>query len=654
MKTLDKTMRRDHLKDRALQSMFTLFLSLSFLFAEAQDGHFRMDSQNSGYYNESFSNFTNLKWKFKTKGMIFSTPIVSGGSVFFGSNDSCFYALDTASGVMQWKFKTGGIVSSSPAVKDTVLYLLSMDSLLYALNTKTGEELWHFKTGGEYLRSEPGLFGTQPADLISEDPWDLYLSSPLVVDTLVYFGSSDSNIYAVSINTHNLLWKFKTGKGVHSTPAYYDGKILCGSWDSKLYALNALTGGEIWSYQTGTDNSHLMEGIQASPAVSDGVVYLASRDNFVYALKVNDGSLIWQKSFGGSWMPSSPAFDADNIYIGSSDAKQIFCMNKKTGSYVYIVNVGNYCFASPAITDEWMFEGFFNGRMYGIEKQSGKIRWEFQPALSIQNYLGLSNVSGSFNVTPLYKFDYSKAEAQAQYLNEVYKTGPIISSPVIAGGIVYFTSADSNIYALEGATIDADDVELGEMVKDTVVNFDITTSVNRGDYDSVTISVKSNSESQQEAFAFTPATLQFKPIEQQTFHTTLDTKVFPASKLTLALYVDYWQKGIRNRAIVYVSLTLTQPAVTSLQDREQEHDILECYPNPFTHNFTLSYTLEKGSNVEITVLNSMGMEVLSRNEGFKVAGKYRLLMNYDLPEGIYVLRFFSSGKEQIKKLVCMD
>ena len=35
-----------------------------------------------------------LKWKFKTKGKIFSSPVVSDGVVYFGSSDNHLYAVD--------------------------------------------------------------------------------------------------------------------------------------------------------------------------------------------------------------------------------------------------------------------------------------------------------------------------------------------------------------------------------------------------------------------------------------------------------------------------------------------------------------------------------------------------------------------------------
>lgn len=74
------------------------------------------------------------------------------------------------------------------------------------------------------------------------------------------------------------LWNFPTGDGVPvpSSPALSsDGKVLyIGSDNGKLYAITALNGTELWSFETGAQ-------VWDSPALSiDGkVVYVGSFDH---------------------------------------------------------------------------------------------------------------------------------------------------------------------------------------------------------------------------------------------------------------------------------------------------------------------------------------------------------------------------------------
>ena len=75
----------------------------------------------------------------------------------------------------------------------------------------------------------------------------------------------------------DLLWRYKTGHFVVSSPAVVDGVVYVGSYDSYVYALDADSGQLRWRYETGYR-------VYSSPAVVDGVVYVGSGDDYLYAL----------------------------------------------------------------------------------------------------------------------------------------------------------------------------------------------------------------------------------------------------------------------------------------------------------------------------------------------------------------------------------
>jgi len=93
------------------------------------------------------------------------------------------------------------------------------------------------------------------------------------------------------LNVHNvgnlaLLWSYKTGGSMVSSPAVANGVVYVGSLDNNVYALNASTGALLWSYATG-------DLVSSSPAVANGVVYVGSWDFNVYALNASTGALLW-------------------------------------------------------------------------------------------------------------------------------------------------------------------------------------------------------------------------------------------------------------------------------------------------------------------------------------------------------------------------
>ena len=72
-------------------------------------------------------------WEFATKDVVSSSPAVTDKAVYFGGQDSRFYAVDRTTGSKLWDITTGGQITSSPALVNGVLYFGSHDGKLYAV-----------------------------------------------------------------------------------------------------------------------------------------------------------------------------------------------------------------------------------------------------------------------------------------------------------------------------------------------------------------------------------------------------------------------------------------------------------------------------------------------------------------------------------------
>ncbi|MGZ7070488.1 MAG: outer membrane protein assembly factor BamB family protein, partial [Methanobacterium sp.] len=117
-----------------------------------------------------------------------------------------------------WLFTAGGAIQSSPAISDKTLYFGSLDKSFYALNLDDGTEVWNYQTDGNIT------------------------SSAAINGDNVYFGSSDNHLYALNKKNGDLVWKYKTGNAIESSPAIDNGVIYIGSDDNRLYAINAKDG----------------------------------------------------------------------------------------------------------------------------------------------------------------------------------------------------------------------------------------------------------------------------------------------------------------------------------------------------------------------------------------------------------------------------
>ncbi|MBL9167626.1 MAG: PQQ-binding-like beta-propeller repeat protein [Verrucomicrobiales bacterium] len=81
-----------------------------------------------------------MKWSFESYQQFWSTAAVAADhTVYVGGNDGYVYAFEGASGRVLWKHKTGEVVVSSPAIAaDGTVYVASNDGLLYAFEGTAG------------------------------------------------------------------------------------------------------------------------------------------------------------------------------------------------------------------------------------------------------------------------------------------------------------------------------------------------------------------------------------------------------------------------------------------------------------------------------------------------------------------------------------
>lgn len=410
---------------------------------------FRGNLAHTGVYESAGpQQLKGVKWAFKTEGWVLSSPAVSGGVVYIGSDDKNLYALDAATGKGKWKFSTGGIVRSSPAVVAGTVYFGSYDGLFYALDAATGAVKWKFETGGERKFTAVGLHGLKPRKQAMPDFWDFYLSSPAVDKGIVYFGSSDGNLYALDAQTGSLKWKFATQGVVHSSPALADSVVYFGSWDSYLYALDAATGQEKWRFKTGEDKVNYNQvGIQSSPAVSDGVVYVGCRDSHLYAVDAKTGKEKWNFSTHGSWVNTSPAVYDETAYIGTPIPGVFRAVDTTTGKERFNFDARMLIFSSPAVAGGMVYFGSFNGKLYALDTKTGKVAWEWQTEAGKQNAMGVIGPDGGFNNKVVFSSDFYEDMYVTGW--KLFSLGSLLSSPVVDHGVIYVGSTDGSLYALE-------------------------------------------------------------------------------------------------------------------------------------------------------------------------------------------------------------
>ena len=151
------------------------------------------------------------------------------------------------------------------------------------------------------------------------------VSTPLVIDGVMYFTGSYSVVWAVDVRSQKVLWKFDpktieaagdrlrvlwgTSRGV----AFWEGKIYVGTGDGRLIGLDAKTGKELWSSQTVDPRQPYY--ITGAPKAFNGKILIGNGGaefgavrGYVTAYDADTGEQIWR------WwtVPGNPADGFEN------------------------------------------------------------------------------------------------------------------------------------------------------------------------------------------------------------------------------------------------------------------------------------------------------------------------------------------------------
>jgi eukaryotic-like serine/threonine-protein kinase len=189
---------------------------------------------------------------------ILSSPTIHNGLVYFGARDAKFYALSAETGELRWTYDANGSwIMSTAAVRGNFVYTTTSDSFLFvALDAATGAEQFRFKANG-YVFSSPALVGNTAffgdftgkmfaVDLSSKGtssrefvtPARKEYSKSLLKDDFLDFGylaaGGDFSFYKTSSDVMKKLYKLGP---IVSSPVVDEDVIYFGSADGYVYAV---------------------------------------------------------------------------------------------------------------------------------------------------------------------------------------------------------------------------------------------------------------------------------------------------------------------------------------------------------------------------------------------------------------------------------
>ena len=238
----------------------------------------------------------------------------------------------------------------------------------------------------------------------------------------------------------------------HGQPAVSkDGeRIYVGSHDGAFFCIEAASGKVLWR--------KLVAGPFDSQAlVADGVVYAGSGGGVLYAWRETDGELLWSYKADAA-LDSKPVLAGDQLLV-ATDANSVICLHAMTGewrwNYRREVPTGRFQIkgvARPLVEGEQVFTGFSDGTLVKLSLADGAVLAVRKLAQSGDRFTDVDTQPLKLDGDLLLVGPFSRGVValESEDLSERWShKARGVSSMVRRGRMVYYTTADSKIEALQ-------------------------------------------------------------------------------------------------------------------------------------------------------------------------------------------------------------
>lgn len=567
------------------------------------------------------------------------------------------FFISTISGqeVLEWKFETENRIIAAPVIRNDSLFIGSLDGNLYVLNSLTGTELWHYSTYNEIrttvalyegivcVESGNVLYGLgmdgsllwtdtlYKGSLINEhDMWDVFRSSPSLLDSIAFIGSEEGWILGVNVKNGERVFEARTLQAdatIETTPSIYNGKVYVGDWLGVLSVFDISTQTLLWQYDTKDDNTYgWVNSIVSQPLIYRDTLYFGGRNCNLYALNPETGDKFWMyHQPGNMWLFGGPVASGDVLYVGSSFQHVVYAFNPDQPEMFWETNVYGINYGYPVIHDDNVIVG--TGSSDGI--QSG----------------------GSLTII----------NKQSHEMVGRYNVPGWVETPLYQEGIIYFGSSDHNIYAINEENLinlphpnsyikDENAINLGEFENRGIIttSFYIYNDGYSDDsliyspyYDYVTVE---------------PETGILEPSDSFEISVTIDLTGLSAG--TKTLYIRFKSnKSLVPDLLLSKIIAFDIIDVSGIESTREYTNIFlgQPFPNPATRNVNLNYFLNTSCYIDARLLNSSGKEVAHLLSSILPAGANNLTINTSqYKDGIYLLIFGTDDTVITRKIMIIN
>jgi outer membrane protein assembly factor BamB len=393
-----------------------------------------------------------------------------------------------AQGGLNWAFdREVRTFYSSVAIVGNRVYATSADKgvftdrgAIWCLDADTGGVVWK--------AAPPGMRATFSSPAVS--------GRHLVVGEGLHF-TRDARIFCLDVaDGGKVLWEFRTGSHVESSPCIYQGRAYIGAGDDGYYCLDLAPDASgrprvVWHVP-----GEKYPDAETPPAAADGKVYvgLGMGGKAVSCLDADTGRELWRTPTpypvftpptvvggavlvgmgNGNFIETAEQVRAKELdrlrKAGATDAQlaeaekqlrpvgEVWCLDKESGAKRWSVTVGRTVLGAACADADALFFGSRDGHFYAVSHEGRTLgRWDAHAPIVASPALTARHVYVATETGRLYALE-------RETLRPVWETalgteGPFLSSPTVARGRVYVGSQADGLLCL-GQPAAAEAVEM--------------------------------------------------------------------------------------------------------------------------------------------------------------------------------------------------
>lgn len=203
---------------------------------------------------------------------VYSVPCFDKKNIYFANSIGEVQSMSLKSKTLNWKTETGNSIYFAPTIVKNNLVVGTIEGNILGFDKQSGKQKWNVPVGG------------------------VLVGSPIVKNDKIYTASSTAFVCIDAVNG-KIIWQNKLPLSYsQGIPLIQGDKIIFGAWDTNLYCLSINTGELIWKWNNGNDKQVLYSAGNVNVVSSKNRLYFVTPERFLTILDIETGKTLLRTS----------------------------------------------------------------------------------------------------------------------------------------------------------------------------------------------------------------------------------------------------------------------------------------------------------------------------------------------------------------------